>query len=101
MVTFPYEVPAILVEQPIGSFYITKLPARLLLQVSFRDVLEATHTNDLLSPYRLTGTQREQQLKRLTQIGQYIDRDDSAFPNSIILAANIRPEDGLIGNRPV
>jgi len=100
MITFPYETPAILVEQPLGSFYIAKLPARLLLQVGFSDVLKATHTNDPLRPYDLDGTQREQQSKRLLQIGKYIDREDSAFPNAIILAANIRPEDGLIEEAP-
>lgn len=100
MTTFPYETPAILVEQPLGSFYITKLPARLLLQVGFSDVLKATHTDNPARPYHLDGTQREQQSKRLLQIGQYIDRDDSAFPNAIILAANIRPEDGLIEEEP-
>ncbi|ANG98810.1 DNA phosphorothioation-associated DGQHR protein 1 [Brucella pseudogrignonensis] len=100
MTKFPYETPAILVEQPLGSFYITKLPARLLLQVGFSDVLRASHTDNPSRPYHLDGTQREQQSKRLLQIGQYIDRDDSAFPNAIILAANIRPEDGLIEEAP-
>ena len=95
MTAYPYETPAILVEQPLGSFYITKLPARLLLEVGFSDVLKAVSTDDPVRPYHLDGTQREQQQKRLAQIGDYIDREDSAFPNAIILAANIRPEDGL------
>lgn len=100
MVKFPYETPAILVEQPLGSFYIAKLPARLLLDVAFSDVLKAVASNNSERPYTLDGTQREPQDKRLTQIGAYIDRDDSAFPNAIILAANIRPEDGLIEEAP-
>lgn len=100
MTTYPYETPAILVDQPLGSFYIAKLPARLLLEVGFSDVLKAVATDDPVRPYHLDGTQREQQQKRLTQIGAYIDRDDSAFPNAIILAANIRPEDGLVEEAP-
>lgn len=100
MTNYPHVTPAILVEQPLGSFYIAKLPARLLLQVGFSDVLKAIHTTDPTRPYHLEGTQREQQQKRLTQIGNYIDRDDSAFPNAIILAANIRPEDGLVEEAP-
>jgi DNA phosphorothioation-associated DGQHR protein 1 len=100
MTTFPYVTPAILVEQPLGSFYVAKLPARLLLEVCFSDVLKAISTNDPVRPYHLDGTQREQQTKRLSQIGNYIDRDDSAFPNAIILAANIRPEDGLVEEAP-
>lgn len=96
MINYPYVTPAILVEQPLGAFYIARLPARLLLEVGFSDVLKAIATQDPTRPYHLDGTQREQQQKRLSQIGNYIDRDDSAFPNAIILAANIRPEDGLV-----
>lgn len=100
MTTFPFVTPAILVEQPLGSFYVAKLPARLLLEVCFSDVLKAISTTDPTRPYHLDGTQRERQAKRLSQIGDYIDRDDSAFPNAIILAANIRPEDGLVEEAP-
>jgi DNA phosphorothioation-associated DGQHR protein 1 len=100
MTKFPFLTPAILVEQPLGSFYIAKLPARLLLEVCFSDVLKAISTTDPTRPYYLDGTQREQQAKRLAQIGNYIDRDDSAFPNAIILAANMRPEDGLVEEAP-
>jgi DNA phosphorothioation-associated DGQHR protein 1 len=45
--------------------------------------------------YEVTGTQRLRQPKRLNDIANYINRDDSAFPNSIILAANYR-EDGRV-----
>jgi len=41
------------------------------------------------------------QPKRLQMIAEYINRADAAFPNTIILAANFRREDGLIeGNQP-
>ena len=63
-------------------------------------MLTAVSTGDDVRPYTLEGTQRELQQKRLTQIGAYIDRDDAAFPNAIILAANIRPKDGLIEEDP-
>jgi DNA phosphorothioation-associated DGQHR protein 1 len=96
MVQYPYETPAIRVDQPLGVYYVISLPARLLLQAAYSDVLTAQATDDPERPYRLEGNQREPQQKRLTQIGAYIDREDSAFPNSIILAANIRPETGLI-----
>jgi DNA phosphorothioation-associated DGQHR protein 1 len=100
MIKYPYKTPAILVEQPLGSFYITRLPARLLLEVGFSQLLTAIATKDPTSPYFLDGNQRELEDKRLVQIGDYIDRYDSAFPNSIILAANIRPIDGLIEESP-
>ena len=95
-ITFPYTTNALVVDQPMGEFYVVKLPAKLLLQVGYSDVLNATATNDPSHPYELEGTQRELLDKRLTQIGGYIDRTDSGFPNSIILAANLRQVDGLV-----
>ncbi|MFS2034783.1 DNA phosphorothioation-associated DGQHR protein 1 [Polaromonas sp. CT11-55] len=95
MISFPYQVPAIRVEQPIGIFYVTVLPARLLLDVAYSDALSA-HLRDSGTSYELTGTQRLPQPKRIQPIADYINRADSSFPNSIILAANFRKEDGLI-----
>lgn len=93
MITFPYITKAILVRQPLGLFYVAALPAELLLNVAFSDTLKATARADHKG-YDLDGTQRVFQPKRLSQIAGYIDRQDSAFPNSIILAANYRT-DGL------
>jgi DNA phosphorothioation-associated DGQHR protein 1 len=93
--TFPFRAPALRVQQPLGVFYVAILPAELLLKVAYSDVLSAT-----LRPsgtgYDLTGTQRLPKPKRLQPIADYINRADAAFPNSIILAANFRKEDGLI-----
>lgn len=91
---FPIEVNALRVEQPIGVYYVAVLPARVLLDVAFSDVLSATQLED--GSYELDGTQRLVDPKRLQAIADYINRTDSAFPNSIILAANYRKEDGLI-----
>ena len=94
MVTFPLRYSALKVTQPLGVFYVASIPANVLLQVAYSDVLSAA-----LDPsgtgYILEGTQRLAQPKRLHQIADYIDREDSAFPNSIILAANFR-RDGSI-----
>lgn len=94
MITFPYTTKAIQVQQPLGLFYVAALPAELLLNVAFSDTMKAAARPDQ-NGYDLDGTQRVFQPKRLSQIGGYIDRQDSAFPNSIILAANFRT-DGLI-----
>jgi DNA phosphorothioation-associated DGQHR protein 1 len=95
MLTFPLEVRALRVEQPIGIYYVAILQARVLLEVAFSDVLSASlrEGDDM---YELDGTQRLMDPKRLQIIADYINRPDSAFPNSIILAANFRKEDGLI-----
>jgi DNA phosphorothioation-associated DGQHR protein 1 len=94
MVTYPYETPALRIEQPIGIFYVAILPAELLLQVAASDVMSATLNANGVG-YALTGTQRLIQDTRLNQIADYIDRVDAAFPNSIILAANYNKELGL------
>lgn len=95
MQTFPIEVKALRVEQPLGVYYVAILPANVLLEVAFSDVLSAS-LREGGGSYDLDGTQRLMQPKRLQLIADYINREDSAFPNSIILAANFRKEDGLI-----
>lgn len=92
---FPIEVKALRVEQPIGVYYVAILPAKVLLEVAFSDVLSA-NLNEKDGCYELDGTQRLMQPKRLQVIADYINRTDAAFPNSIILAANYRKKDGLI-----
>lgn len=95
MLEFPYTVNVLRVEQPMGTFYVAILPAKLLLEVAFSDALSATLRPDS-SSYELSGTQRLPQPKRMQPIADYINRIDAAFPNAIILAANYRKEDGLI-----
>ncbi len=99
MVTFPFRVPALRVVQPIGVYYVTVIPAEILLHVSYSDKLTAKWSAER-STYVLEGTQRPLQEKRIQQIADYISREDSAFPNAIILAANFRQEDGLLETGP-
>lgn len=82
---FPITVPAIKIDQPMGTFFAVSLPAHILLDVCFSDLMRAEQ--DLVG-YTLTGTQRVKRDNRLQQIAEYIDRTESAFPNAIILAAN-------------
>lgn len=95
MLAFPLEVRALRVEQPIGVYYVAILQARVLLEVAFSDVLSAT-LREGEDCYDLDGTQRLMNPKRLQMIAEYINRPDAAFPNSIIIAANFRKEDGLM-----
>jgi len=94
MIKFPFSAPAIQVQQPMGPFYVTVLPAELLLDTCFSDKLRATRANG--DAYELSGNQRAIDTDRLNAIGSYISRGDAAFPNSLILAANYRNEDGFI-----
>lgn len=95
MIKFPLEVRALRVEQPIGVYYVAILQARVLLEVAFSDVLSAS-LREGEDYYALDGTQRLMNPRRLQMIADYINRPDAAFPNTIILAANFRKEDGLI-----
>ncbi len=94
MTTYPLEIPVFRVEQPLGTFYLGVLSARTLLEVAYSDVMSAT-LNENGVGYTLTGTQRSSRSQRIPHIAAYIDRVDSTFPNSIILAANYQEESGL------
>lgn len=84
--TFPLKVQVLEVKQPLGNFYCASISAKNLLEVCFSDKMQANlNANDVIE---LQGTQRAIGETRLKQISEYINRSDSAFPNSIILAAN-------------
>ena len=93
-ISFPYEVSALRVDQPLGTFYVAALPVNLLLEVAASDNASAKINTDGIG-YTLSGAQRVSQKKRIIEIADYIDRVDSAFPNSIILAANHDPDSGF------
>ena len=82
---------AVKVEQPIGVFYAAAIPARKLLDVCYTDPVWAVRYED---SYRLRGSQRRLEEKRLRAIGRFIGTNDSTFPNSVILAANYDREYG-------
>ena len=86
---YPLRFPAIAVRHPMGEFYITSLPARMLLQVSYSDVYTRLDDRDV-------GHQRELDPKRVRAIGRYIETRDAVLPGTIILAANTRRETGLL-----
>ncbi|MDD5161107.1 MAG: DGQHR domain-containing protein [Sulfuricurvum sp.] len=97
---FPIKVPAIRVKQPLGEFYITSLPASLILKVSYvvearilnddEDNKKAKHEDTFLGTIldKLSGTQRVKKTSRLEEIRKYSETVDAGFPNSIILGAN-------------
>ena len=87
MTDFPYKTPALRVEQRLGIFYVVALPVKLLLEVASSDETRAT-MNPKEKSYDIGGAQRFIKNQRLREITSYINRIDSIFPNSIILAAN-------------
>jgi len=91
--TYPITVPAISVTQPLGTFYVVSLPARVLLDTAYSDRLHAKKAANG-ETYELEGSQRGLLAPRLRDIGAYIATEESTFPNSIILAPNFDPETG-------
>jgi len=92
-ITYPITVPAISVTQPLGTFYVVSLPARVLLDTAYSDRLRARKLSDG-ETYELEGSQRGLLTPRLRDIGAYIATEESTFPNSIILAPNFDLETG-------
>lgn len=91
---YPIRTPALVVKQPLGDFYVVQLPAKVLLDTAYSDRLEAVQ--DVDGSYTLEGSQRQLAEPRLKQIGEYINSVEAAFPNTIILAANYRQQDGTL-----
>ncbi|EDK3145399.1 DGQHR domain-containing protein, partial [Salmonella enterica] len=91
------KLPAIKVEQPIGTFYAVSISSDLLSKVAFSSRAEYKN-KDLQDGFLslLKGNQRDLDIKRSKQIGQYIDSIESTFPNSIILGANFDRDGNLI-----
>lgn len=92
---YPFTTKALRVEQPLGEFFVAVIPANILLDVAFSDRLRARMEDEEIG-YSVSGTQREKSSSRRTQISDYINRVDAAFPNSIILAANYDETTGTI-----
>jgi len=91
-----FETAVIPVKQPLGEFYITKIPASILLNITYSNELRIISKLSDKGSYKLLGAQREERKSRLKEIGRYINTVESAFPNSIILAANYDEEGNFI-----
>ena len=76
-----HHVSAIPVEHPMGEFYLTALPAGLLVNCTFSDPVKDFEDG-------LLGLERRIDQKRVKEIGAYIQTYEAVFPGTIILAAN-------------
>ena len=88
MLSFPLKLSAVRVDQTLGEFYAVPIPERLLRTVTFLDPTRIESVDRKAFFYSLLGSQREASIPRAKRIANYIDTVESAFPNSIILAAN-------------
>jgi DNA phosphorothioation-associated DGQHR protein 1 len=94
--TYPYTAPMLEVVQPLGTFCVAIVPARILLDCCYSERLKATKTD---TGYRLAGSQRLLKSDRLRDIAEYLNSAEVSFPNTLILAANFRQEDASVEER--
>lgn len=68
------------VEQPIGTFYLTSIPAKSLIEM----VNVSPRTTD-----NIEGIQRERSKKRVTEISEFCKDSDAVFPTPIVVSVNL------------
>ncbi len=81
------KISAIRVTQPIGEFYLASIPVHVLLETCYSEPLQAKRISEA-AEYEVEGAQRPLYEPRLRKIAEFIDTEEAAFPNSIILGAN-------------
>lgn len=77
------KIPVFKVTQQIGEFFVGKVTAEQIVNMSFSDVRELTKERDVES---YLGIQRPLDKKRAKQIQEYVQNIDATFPTSIILS---------------
>ncbi|WP_032134902.1 ParB N-terminal domain-containing protein [Alistipes onderdonkii] len=86
------KIHGIKVSQPLGDFFIAKIKARDLLEISTSSVARYNKEG------RLVGNQRPLKLPRLKAIANFIKSAEMSFPTSILVAANVDYEGNIIGS---
>lgn len=74
-------IPALVVDQPIGEFYIGVVSFKDLLSISYADMRRIEGDLD-----RYVGIQRKLVPERLQEIGKFVNGIDATFPTSIVVA---------------
>ncbi len=78
--------PVIKVEQPIGPFFIGKIGAKDIVEISFADVRRIEGEQREVEKY--LGIQRPLDKARVKKIKQYLFSPDASFPTGIVLAVD-------------
>lgn len=80
-------LPVMRVTQPIGQFYVGKMPAQDLIDISFFDIRRLANNNEF---DEYLGIQRKISDNRITEIAKYVKLEDASFPTAVILAVQGR-----------
>lgn len=84
------KIYGIKVSQPLGDFFIAKIKARDLLEISTSSVARYNKEG------KIVGNQRPLNLPRLKAIANFIKSAEMSFPTSILIAANVDCEGNII-----
>lgn len=84
------KIYGIKVSQPLGDFFIAKIKAKELLDISTSSVARYNKEGKLI------GNQRPLKLPRLKAIANFIKSAEMSFPTSILVAANVDNEGNII-----
>ncbi|MCB2426047.1 DGQHR domain-containing protein [Methylophaga pinxianii] len=105
---YPFKATAIRVDQPLGSFFIASIPAKLLLdtchsvRAELLDYEESTSIHAIGKFFdKIKGTQREHKPRRLEQIRSYTEEAEACFPNAIILGANYNTDGEFVSDEGI
>lgn len=82
---YELSIPAIRVEQPLGSFYIAALDAKVVREITHADVRRLYKERDFET---YLGIQRPLSEKRVKEIQRFVTTTDACFPTSVILAVS-------------
>lgn len=75
--------PVMRIAQPIGEFFIGKMLAKELIDISWFDIRRLSGSNDL---DEYLGIQRKVSDTRVKEIAKYVTLTDATFPTAVILA---------------
>lgn len=78
------ELQVLVASQPIGDYFLSAIPAKLLVEIAYADVRRLAE--DPRDVERYLGIQRRLSSTRVKQIKKYIRSSDATFPTSVILA---------------
>lgn len=76
-----FKINVIKITQPIWDFYIWKINANKLIDLSFSDIRRMEEDKD----DKFIWVQRNLNKKRIKKIKEYLESYDSTFPNSVVL----------------
>lgn len=77
-------LPATIVNQPIGTFYVTAMDSNLISSIAVADVRRLNESQTEIEEY--LGIQRKLDKKRRIDIAKFVRTIDATFPTSVVVA---------------